>query len=218
MSVGVVVPAYNAERLLADALRSIFRNACVPLEVVVVDDGSTDRTLEVASAFPVRLVHIAHGGVAAARNAGWSLVESEHLAWLDADDLWPDGRLERQLRILTGDPAIDVVYGRVQERQLHQDGTEGPLGPARVGHLPGCMLIRRKSFASVGGFDETLSVGEFMDWLVRSRAHQLREAMLDDTCLVRRIHGQNLGIVGRDHRRDYLRVAQRSLKARRGAP
>lgn len=211
MKIGVVVPAYNAEAFLGDALRSIFQNACAPLEVIVIDDGSTDRTLEVASEFPVEVLRTAHAGVAAARNAGWKRVTGELLAWLDADDRWPKGRLQRQLGALISDATADVVYGHVQEL-MHDAGGEVPLGPPTPGRLPGSMLIWRERFAEVGGFDESLHVGEFMDWLVRSRAHGLRELMLPDVCLERRIHGQNLGVRARDRRGDYLRVAHRSLK------
>jgi len=214
MKISVVVPARNAELFLAEALASIFGNACAPLEVIVIDDGSTDNTIAVASRFPVSCHSQPARGVSAARNAGWQSASGELLAWLDADDRWTPGRLERQLQALD-EPGVDVVYGHVRQFA----GGEGSardvwLGPPLPGRVPGSMLIRRELFAAVGGFDEGLRAGEFMDWLVRAQARGLREKMLEEVCLERRIHERNLGRALPD-RRDYLQVARRSLQQAR---
>ena len=208
--VSVVIPAYNAERFLGEALASVLRSDFAPLQVIVVDDGSTDRTADVVRGLPVTYLNPAHGGVAAARNVGWRAAEGELLTWLDADDRWPVGRLQRQLAALADAPHADVVYGHVQQFRSDEQG-DTLLGPARPARMPGNMLIRREAFLRIGGFDEELRVGEFMDWLVRAQRQPLRELMLDCVCLERRIHDHNLGIIARDRRGDYLRVARRSL-------
>jgi glycosyltransferase involved in cell wall biosynthesis len=211
--ISVVLPAYNAERFLAEALGSVFANQAMPLQVIVTDDGSTDATAAVAAKFPVTCLRSTHRGVAAARNLGWSHATGEFLAWLDADDRWPAGRLNRQLEVLLAETSTDVVYGRVQQFTNDERG-EALLGAPRPARLPGSMLIRRAAFERVGGFDESLRVGEFMDWLVRSKRATLKESMIETVCLERRIHRENLGIVAREHRGDYLRVAARSLRSR----
>lgn len=208
--ISVVVPVHNGRAFLRQALESIFREADRALEVIVVDDGSTDGSADIAAEFSVRCVRSAHRGVASARNLGLAAATGSLLGWLDADDRWAMGRLEKQTRALQANPTLDVVYGRVQQFTTI-DGVDQMLGPPRVGRLPGSMLISREAFLRVGRFDESLRIGEFMDWLVRARGQGLQEAMLDDVCLQRRIHGQNLGISGRAHLGDYLRVAQRSL-------
>jgi glycosyltransferase involved in cell wall biosynthesis len=214
VTVSVIVPAFDAGAFLTEALESVFRNACLPLEVIVVDDGSSDDTAAIARQFPVILLERPHQGVAAARNAGWRRSSGRLIAWLDADDRWPDGRLAKQAALLEANAAIDVVYGRVREFADDEQVARRvrPVAPAR---LPGSMLIRREAFARVGAFDEQLAVGEFMDWLVRARDCRLREAMLEDVCLDRRLHGRNLGIVAREPRGDYLRVARRALAGKR---
>lgn len=212
--ISVVVPAYNARAFLREALTSVFSAQVQPLEVIVVDDGSTDGTAEVTLDFPVRCVRTEHRGVSAARNLGLATATGEFLTWLDADDRWPTERLEAQLQALCADSTLDVVYGHVQQFTV-KEGVEVLVGPARPGRLPGSMLIRRDTFLRVGGFDEGLHIGEFMDWLVRARAQNLREAMLERTCLERRIHQDNLGIRERAHLSDYLRVAHRSLNPTR---
>lgn len=214
MTVSVILPALDAGKFLREALESVFRNACLPLEVIVVDDGSADDTPAVARQFPVTLLELPHRGVAAARNAGWARSSGQLIAWLDADDRWPDGKLEKQVAVLAANATVDVVYGKVREF-AQDDHVARWVRPAALARLPGSMLIRREAFARVGGFDEQLIVGEFMDWLVRARDCGLCEAMLDDVCLERRLHGRNLGIVARERRGDYLRVARRALSSKR---
>jgi glycosyltransferase involved in cell wall biosynthesis len=208
--ISVVVPAYNARPFIREALASIFREAAFDLDVIVVDDGSTDGTADVALEFPVRCLRSEHRGVSAARNLGLAAATGDLLAWLDADDRWASGRFDGPLQALASDPKLDVVYGYVQQFTAMKH-PEQCIGAPRPGRLPGSMLIRRDAFLRVGGFDESLRIGEFMDWLVRARHCGLREAMIEQLCLERRIHGHNLGISARTHLGDYLRVARRSI-------
>jgi len=209
----VVIPAFNAERFLAEAIESVFANRCVELEVIVVDDGSSDRSAEVARGYPVQVIVQDNRGVSAARNTGYRAARGEYLAGLDADDRWLPGKLEHQLRCLEQDPELDLVYGLVQ--QFRQSPRYEALGDPIPGRLPGTLLARRRAFSSVGSFDENLVIGEFMDFIVRAREAGLRELLLDRVCLERRIHETNLGVTARDHRTDYFEVARRSLAAAR---
>ncbi len=210
MLVSVIVPARNAEAFLAEALASVFVNAVVPLEVIVVDDGSIDRTFEVAGNFPAIVLQQPPRGVAAARNTGIARATGDFIAWLDADDRWPPGRLAPALDLFAARPEVDVVYGLVREFDDRGSGGEGARR-TQPGRLPGSMVIRGESLRAVGGFDEQLDVAEFMDWLVRAKRLGLREAQLDIVCVERRLHCGNLGLVARDRRSDYLRVVVRSL-------
>src|ERR1700674_2867038 len=93
--ISVVIPVYNAAAFLAETLASVFAQQYHPLEVVLVDDGSTDRSLAIAEAWvpPLRIRHQANAGPAAARNRGIEMARGEYLAFIDADDRWPQGRL-----------------------------------------------------------------------------------------------------------------------------
>lgn len=211
--VSVVIPAFNAEDFLAEAIESVFANECTDLEVIVVDDGSSDRSAEIARRYPVHLIVQANQGVSAARNVGYRAAHGEYFAGLDADDRWCAGKLEHQLQCLITDPSLDVVYGSVQ--QFRESPRYEALGDPVPGRLPGTMLARRRAFEKVGAFDESLVLGEFMDFIVRSREAGLKELVLEQVCLQRRIHGANLGVTARDHISDYFEVARRSLAAAR---
>ncbi len=214
--VTVVVPAYNAELYLEEALVSILERQIPNIETIVVDDGSTDRTRSVAAKFPVRVVRVPHRGAAAARNEGYALARGEFVAGLDADDHWTPGKLEAQLAAMDASPHVDAVYGWVQEFQ--DTPTFQTLGPPRPGRLPGTMLMRRSSFERVGRFDATLHLGDFMDFLVRCRELGMQETVIDQVCLERRIHANNLGRLQSMRRGDYFRVAKRSLELKRMGP
>lgn len=111
--VSVVIPAYNAARYLGDALDSVFAQTVADLEVIVVDDGSTDHTSGVAKAYPgVRLLRQSNQGASAARNRALELSRGRYIALLDADDLCHPERLERQIHALAEDPmAIGCLTG-----------------------------------------------------------------------------------------------------------
>jgi glycosyltransferase involved in cell wall biosynthesis len=113
--VSIIVPAYNAERFLARTLRSALRQTYVTLEMIVIDDGSTDSTAAVARAFAqsderVRVISFPNGGVAKARNIGINEAAGELIAFLDADDLWHPTKLERQVAALDEMKDAAAVY------------------------------------------------------------------------------------------------------------
>src|ERR1035437_9648809 len=99
MSISVVIPAYNASRFIAATLESVLSQSLPADEILVVDDGSTDNTVAIAAWFPppVRVLSIPNSKAGAARNFGVSQAQTEWVAFLDADDLWEENKLERQM-------------------------------------------------------------------------------------------------------------------------
>jgi len=218
--VSVVIPVYNGEAYLAEALDSVFAQTHRPLEVIVVDDGSTDLSAEIARAvLGVRYCAQPHSGPGASRNLGVSQARGRFLAFLDADDLWPVGKLARQLAAFDADPTLDIVYGHVQ--QFRRPAPAGAtvederIGGPVPGHVPGTALIRRESFLRVGPIATHLRVGEFIDWYARAQEAGLNSLMLPEVLLKRRVHTENLGIGERASRTDYVRVLKASLDRRR---
>jgi glycosyltransferase involved in cell wall biosynthesis len=214
--VSVVIPAYNAKLYLTKAVESVKRQQCEPIEIIIIDDGSTDGTLELAGSLQgVRCVRQTNLGAAAARNAGVIEAKGDFLAFLDADDLWADGKLAAQLAVLREDPTIQLVAGRVEE--FYADNTQ-PISQRDGQHWGdraytiGAMLLRRSDFWKVGLFDPGLRFGEFMDWRSRALALGLRELVLDQVVLRRRIHDQNTTRLAQDHKSHYLATIRAHLR------
>ena len=220
--VSVVIPCYNASRYIADAIQSIRSQSSLPVEIIVIDDGSTDCSSEIVRALdtPVQLHQQANAGGGAARNAGVELARGELLAFLDADDLWPSGSLAKRNSALDSSPSVDCVFGRI-EQFVTPDIDPQVAAALRVdtapvaGRLPGAMLIRRAAFIRVGGFDPRLRIGEMIDWVSRAEIKGLSMRSLDDVCLKRRIHGNNTVLKEADRKSDYLHALKAALDRRR---
>ena len=112
----VVIAAYNAEATLAETLASVLGQTRPPEQFIVVDDGSVDRTAEiaVATSSAIQVVRQANRGAPAAMNAGVELAAGDHIAFVDADDLWAKEKLAAQLRALAAKPHLDGVGGHPQ--------------------------------------------------------------------------------------------------------
>ena len=109
--ISAVIPVYNGEAFVADAIRSVLAQTYPRVECVVVDDGSHDRTAEVIRSFGdvVRYLWKPTGGVASARNAGVSAARGEYVAFVDADDTWLPEKLDRQMGLLRERPDCGLI-------------------------------------------------------------------------------------------------------------
>jgi glycosyltransferase involved in cell wall biosynthesis len=213
--VSVIIPVYNGERYLGEALQSVLAQDYTPLEVIVVDDGSTDASGAVAQQFPVRYFWQPHGGPGATRNLGIARAQGDLLAFLDADDVWTPNKLADQTAVLAAQPELDAVLGQVE--QFNSPDVAVELRPVRFAGLPlkglhpGTMLIRRAAFLRVGFFGTHWQVGDVVDWYVRAQEAPLAMLMLPRVVMLRRVHTNNLTV--RAQARAELEYAQ-ILKAR----
>ncbi|WP_426570978.1 glycosyltransferase family A protein [Aquihabitans sp. McL0605] len=217
----VVIPIHDGERFLADALRSVADQA-LDLEVIVIDDGSTDASAAIAVGHGVICLRQAQAGPAAARNAGIAAATAPLVAFLDCDDLIPPGALLRQIEHLTQDPAIDGVLGMQSYEVL--DGVALPAWAVadRVGE-PGEVsrpsvfagVFRRELFERVGPFDPDLRLSEDLDWLMRANEAGATIEVRDDVGRVRRIHGGNLTYDTDGLRRSMLDALGRRVRRKR---
>ena len=184
LRVSVIIPAYNSAQYLAEALRSILGQALRPEEIIVVDDGSTDTTAQIALDFgpPVRYERQPHSGVTAARNRGLALATGDVVAWLDADDLWEADFLSTLVSLLAQDSTIDGAYSGLA--LMNAAGTVLSTPPLRLVPPQGlfsaliegdfvvtpAIVMRKKCFDEVGPFDPQFRICEDYDmWLRLAR-------------------------------------------------
>lgn len=217
--ISVVIPVYNGARHLAAAIESVLRQTVPVLEVIVVDDGSTDHSADIARRFgdQVCLLNQPNSGAAVARNFGIQHAQGNFLAFLDADDLWSERKLEWQLRALKEPPYPEVVYGMAEEFYSDElDDTAKrsirPLKSIQPAHVAGAMLISSENFHRVGFFNPELRIAETVEWFARARELQLKEVVIPEVVLQRRIHSSNSGL--RISKMEYVRVIKESLDRR----
>jgi glycosyltransferase involved in cell wall biosynthesis len=196
--VTAIVPAYNRERYLGAALESILLQDYRPLEVIVVDDGSTDGTARVARSYPeVRYLYQPNQGAAAARNAGIAVSRGAFLAFLDSDDVWTPQKLSLQVGFLLENPQLGYCLARM--RNFLEPGCPAPpwIRPEEVSRteigISLCTLIgRREIFDRVGGFNPQYRCGSDTEWFFRAKDARIPLAILPQVLLHRRIHDTNL--------------------------
>jgi len=219
--VSVVIPVFNGERFLREAVQSVLDQKYSPLEIIIVDDGSTDGTATVSGSLPetVRYLHQTNQGPAAARNRGIEQAHGSLIAFADADDLWPADKLALQLPYLIRDPKIDIVLGRIQQVRLSetdngQTRAEEFAEPAFSVNL-GSAIIRKPVFEQVGLFDETMRYSEDVDWFMRAREGGAAIATIDAVTLFYRQHEQNMTRGKSTSELNVLKALKRSLDRRR---
>lgn len=192
--VSVIVAAYNAEAHIGEALESVAAQEYLPIETVVVDDGSTDRTREVVERFPdVRYLYQENRGPGAARNAAVAASTGELVAVLDSDDLMAPGRIGAQVEHLLAHPDLGAVLGRQEwlnaPESLPRDPVFGDPNGIPVG---GAAMFRRSVLEALGGYDTTFRRGEDTDLLIRMRERGIAYAILPVVVLIRRYREDSL--------------------------
>lgn len=198
--VSIVMPVYNGAAFIAEGIGSILAQVHRPLEVIVVDDGSTDDSAAIAESFgtPVRCHCQANGGPPVARNRGLDLARGEIVGFLDADDLFAPDKLAQQLRRLAAHPDRDVVLGRMQYQQLVSNDAALPrfrqmeMDDEHLSLQLGCALFRRSVFDQVGRFDETNRICDDWDWFMRAREQGVGLLIHRDVVLHQRLHEGNI--------------------------
>ena len=219
--VSVVIPAYNAEEFIEEAIESVLAQSYRPIEVIVVDDGSTDSTSRRVKAFgdPVIPLYRENSGgfPGVTRNTGMARASGEHILFLDADDLMLPGRIQVQADFLRTHPEVGCVFGDYQNFSA-----TGPVGPSHFKtcrHLsdklasraqlvlgskeatalllrenigiPSSMALRRSVLRHVSGFPADLRIGEDFQFTYRI-ARQFSIGAIDSVLVMRRFHDRNL--------------------------
>ena len=196
--VSAIIPVYNGARFLREAVDSILAQNYPALEIIVVDDFSTDDIKGAVAALPVdvRFIRQMNGGPAAARNTGIHAASGAYIAFLDVDDLWPLGNLTGMVARLEEMPAVEVLQGRAQLVRIDPDapgGTRCIGDPASsFSSYIGAGLYRSSVFRTNGLFDPSLRYGEDADWFNRARQGGAAIQRLEQISLIVRRHAGNM--------------------------
>ncbi len=195
--ISVIVPFYNAENFIAETVHSIQQQAYEPLQIIIINDGSTDNSLKIIESFdtPMKIISQANAGPAQARNRGLQHAKGEFIAFLDADDLWPEGKLANQLAYLKSNEKVEAVWGRTQyfgdfsERDLKL-----PLAEDRTAYSYqlGAGFFRRSAFEKVGLFDGSFRYSEDYDWILRMREMGIPHETMPQITLLHRMHQDSM--------------------------
>lgn len=195
-SCSVIIPTYNRRDWVIEAVQSVLCQSCVPLEILVVDDGSTDDTLDALDSLPVKLISQKNEGPSSARNHGAREAKGAWLAFLDSDDLWEPDKLLKQMTYALEKPECELIHtgeswmrhGKLvkQKRHHRKEGTwlyRRSLERCLIS--PSSVVIRKTLFEKLGGFDEDLPAAEDYDlWLRICHAHPV--GFLEEPLTVKR--------------------------------
>jgi glycosyltransferase involved in cell wall biosynthesis len=216
-TVSIVIPCYNAASYIDDTLQSLFCQTYEDLNIIFVDDGSSDSTADTLSLYKNRitLIQVAHGGASKARNIGVTAAKGGLIAFMDADDVAHPNRIEKQVAVMESEPDTDLChsnfcnFSQSNVTDLIANKCIGSLTPR---YLCGTVMMRRKTWSQVGPFNEGLQIAEYIEWQLRAIRTGIRMRYIDEVLYFRRIHAgnnsKNVGLYG-----DYARVLRAYLHA-----
>jgi len=189
-AISVIMPAFNATKHIGTALDCIVAQKIPSLEVLVIDDGSSDDTSAIAERHQLhpRVIRRENGGPGAARNTGLEFAQGAAITFLDVDDVWPPDSLALRLEVLHSRPDVQMVMGCVRFEGL--DGRQIPLEPWTAPNL-GAGLYRREVFQKIGVFEPSLLLDD-IDWFWRARDAKIPTVRLDAITLHYRRHEESL--------------------------
>jgi glycosyltransferase involved in cell wall biosynthesis len=222
--ISCIIPVYNGERYLREALDSIMAQTYRPLEIIIADDGSTDATAALVAGYgkQVRYLFQTNAGTAAACNLGLRAARGEFVAFLAVDDLWHPEKLARQMSRFCLRPDLDLCVCHVQNFWVPELQAEAErfrnhrISQPLPGYVPQALLAKRPIFDTVGHFDSTLRHADSTDWFVRGMEHGAMIELLPDVLVFRRLHASNLSRrMASASREEYIQIVKTILNRRR---
>ncbi len=220
--VSVIIPVYNGESFIMEALESVLRQDCLPKEIIVVDDGSTDQTAKILSDLPggIRYFRQKNQGPASARNRGILTAKEPILAFLDIDDLWVPNKLSTQINYMAQHP--EIQYTIANFKYFLEKGCDPPPGfkkelleGSHVGRLMGTLVARKTVFDQIGLFDTTFKTAEDVDWFSRTNDRQIAMAVLPQVLLHKRVHDKNISLNADKNNVNLLKALRQSVQRKK---
>lgn len=193
--VSCIIPVFNGERFLGEAIESVLSQTWNKVELLIIDDGSTDGSADVASSFAPHARCIRHEtnlGPSAARNRGIAEAKGELVAFLDADDLWCAQKLEKQLKQISSLDLSFTAYRHIWAPELADEEAQykgHPMSEPSLSYCISTLVARKKVFAKTGTFDESLRFAENVALFTRAVQVGARISVFEQVLATRRFHG-----------------------------
>ncbi|MFM1996551.1 MAG: hypothetical protein RLZZ111_938 [Planctomycetota bacterium] len=221
LRVSLIIPLYQGERFIAEAVASALEQEERPAEIIVVDDGSTDGGPAIVRGIPgVLCLGQSNRGPAAARNAGVAAASGDLIAFLDQDDLLRPAALRRHRETLAATPEARLSVckqriGLLPGESLPPWQRVEHVGSDVLAWTPSCICCRRQVFQELGRFDEGLKATSDLEWFRAFRARPLPFAEIPETLVDRRVHAGAQSGDAETYRREMLEFARRAALANR---
>lgn len=224
--ISCVMPVRDGERFLGEAIESALGQTRPPLEILVVIDGGTDRSAEVAMEFgpSVRLLRTPGLGPASARNMAIAEARGDLIALLDCDDIWHPQKLEAQVAVIAAaDSAAVCLCGvenfwmeEVEQERLHVAETR--FSSALPGYCSSAFMASKELFERLGGFDPNRRHTDLVNWVMRAEAAGVEVTILPEVLVRRRRHSSNMSRVASQTARDeFLELVRDKLRSARSS-
>lgn len=220
MLVSVILPLYNGEKWIMDAIQSVLGQEYTSIELCVVDDGSSDNSISIVKQVVtqdqrVKFIHNTKRGIASARNTGINRASGDIITFIDQDDLWTKNKLTKQIPELLKNPNA-IILGNLEqfcdEPILPSWAKKEHINQAKPGWEPGTLMLKKKIIKQFNGFDESLQHGgDDSDFFMRVRDAGVSCIMLDEVILKKRIHQNNTSSLA-NHQSDLLKNIRASLQ------
>ncbi|MDR2553041.1 MAG: glycosyltransferase family 2 protein [Treponema sp.] len=215
--ISVIIPCRNGTNYLAEVVASV-KKQNMNVEIIIVDDGSTDGTAKTARSLGCKTVSIPHSGLSAARNEGIKNASGDFIMFLDHDDIMNEGALDLLYQELKNEPEAMLVEAMLEDfisPELDNESKSRLVSrpESYYGLLTGAVLFRREVFEHIGGFDEKLETGQGVDFMLRIKAKEIKTKRLDFVSCRRRLHNTNMGrTLQKEENRDYSTLLREKLR------
>lgn len=200
--ISVMMPTYNNAKYIVQAIESIYAQNYDSIEIIVVDDGSTDNTKEIIKQYKdIKYFYIEHKGIPFARNVALKNSKGEYIAFCDSDDYWLPNKINKQMQYFEEHPDCEIVFTKYEnffenenlktnERAAYEKKVEDVFKQ----YLPSS-IVKKSLFDKYGCFDENFNVSEDTEFLYRIFKKGIKvNNIIPEVLYIRRIHGKNVSL------------------------
>ena len=220
--ISVIIPVFNGEKYLGEAIESVLVQTLKPLEIIVIDDGSEDYTYKVANKYArhIKFYRQPRSGVGSARNRGIKLARCNFIAHLDHDDLWEKHKLWVQLEAFQKNNDLEIVGCLMKSfysSELSPEEKEKvfcPLDPM-PSFSASAILVKKNAYHRIGFYMEGINKSSDLDWFIRAREAGIKEKMINKVLCYRRIHKSNTGLRNPDILKEKLCLLRAKIQRQR---